>query len=249
MSDKTLRQLAKGYATGILSKEEYRKFRTKLIQGIVEGSIAVKAIDYAPPLDLQAEEEITERASRGNTETTQIKPEQQPTSNNAKPTTPAPAASDTQEKKSPVTFIAISAAIVTLLIIAVVLFYPKPPQNQTQNVTQSATSEDKSSQLGQTNENVASKAETLLADFLTENNWSEESLSNFEIAWSNLTNEERNAVSDTKRMQRMNDSIYRQFLEEKALASIDSKKAIMGQRKLINFASSIGITDSRLIVE
>ena len=50
-------------------------------------------------------------------------------------------------------------------------------------------------------------------------------------------------------MQRMHDSIYKQFLEEKALSSIDSEKAALKQEKLIEFAKAIGMDDSRLILE
>ena len=50
-------------------------------------------------------------------------------------------------------------------------------------------------------------------------------------------------------MQRMNDSIYKQFQEDKAFASIDSEMAIMKQQRLIEFAEAFGINDARLKID
>lgn len=48
---------------------------------------------------------------------------------------------------------------------------------------------------------------------------------------------------------RMVDSIYKQFREGKALASVNAEMALMKQQKLIEFANAIGINDSRLVIE
>ncbi len=250
MSTQTLRALAKDYARGAINKEKYRKSRADLIQGIIAGNIPVKVINYAPPLDLPDDEEITETAQREKRDAskTELRPEQ-PAAKKT-PSAPAPTPKPqprpvAEEKKSPILFVTVSACVVILLVIAVILFYPKPP-----GATKEQTvATDDSSVPEQTGESGNMAGETLLADFLKERNWSEDSLDSFISSWSSLTNEERNTASQTKRMQRMNDSIYKQFLEEKALASIDSEKAIMKQQKLIEFAEAIGISDSRLVLD
>ncbi len=244
MSNLTLRGLAKDYAKGVIDKDKYRKSRTELIKGIIAGEITVKAIDYDPPLmpsTSDKEEDVTAKSIERNR--AKVKPKPTPQS------APVNQSADTQDSnKSPMIFISVGSVIVLSLIIAVFLFYPKPPG--TASIETSHVS--KSSNIVNDNDNrtVTSMAgESLIADFLTQKNWNEDSLDKFIESWSALTQEERNSAKQTKRMQRMNDSIYKQFLEGKALASIDSEKAIMKQQKLIEFAEAIGIDDSRLILD
>ena len=148
--------------------------------------------------------------------------------------------------------IIVSAVIVISLIIAVFLFYPKPPGAtpepiSSEQLTITPTNSAQSDAAAVMNTNMA--GESLIADFLTEKNWTEDGLDKFITEWSALTYEEQDSAKQTKRMQRMHDSIYKQFLEEKALESIDSEKAIMKQEKLIEFATAIGISDSRLSID
>lgn len=249
MSNQTLRELAKDYARGIIDKEDYRKSRAELITGITTGQVPVKIIDYPPPLmpsdgDDQA---ITEGLERDGTEITspsvkKPKPVNQSTTSSPKPSSPA----SQPNKKSPVVFITISAVIVVLLITGVVLFYPKPPETDSLNTTSKEATEA-STNIAVSTGNMP--GESLIADFLSEKNWSEDSLNTFVTSWSALTEDQRSTAKQTKRMQRMHDSIYKQFLEGKALASIDSEKAISKQQKLIEFAAAIGISDSRLVID
>lgn len=245
MSNQTLHDLAEDYARGILTKAAYRSSRARLIQGIVAGRIPVKPIDYAPPLRPVADRETTAPTVQRKQDRTQIrsdltvigKPETAP---NRAATEPPQTAGN---KKLPLAFISFGAAAVLLLIVAAVLFYPKPPSTAEKTGAETktvVTSDAKRSGLA---------GERLLADFLTAKNWSGESMDNFATSWSNLTHEERSAAARTKRMQRMNDSIYKQFLEEKALASIDSDRALSKQQRLIEFAEAIGISDARLVIE
>ena len=246
MSNQTLRGLAKDYAKGVIDKDKYRKSRTDLIKGIVAGEIAVKAIDYDPPLMPMSPDDddadVTEANERNRPN---ISPQTTPKKPTPK-TAPVNQSTATQNNnKSPLVFISVSTVIVLSLIIAVFLFYPKPPESasiETSNVSNNSNIANK-------NGTATSMAgESLMADFLTQKNWNEDSLDKFIESWSALTQEERDSAKQTKRMQRMNDSIYKQFLEEKALASIDSEKAIMKQQILIEFAEAIGINDSRLVL-
>jgi hypothetical protein len=255
MSNKTLRELAKDYAKGAISKDKYRKSRTELIKGIIAGNIPVKDINYEGPLRPSSEmdDAITEGIERDRTEITspdQVskpkavpKPIKQPVKQNA--------STKNNKKQSSSVFILVSTIIVLSLILAVILFYPKPPESSPVKASDTAddtiATSNSTVTTAATNESIV--GETLIASFLSEKNWGEENLNKFIESWSALTQEEKNSATQSKRMQRMKDSIYKQFLEGKALASIDSDKALTEQQKLIEFANAIGINDSRLTLD
>ena len=125
------------------------------------------------------------------------------------------------------------------------MFYPKPPAATTETLV--ATTEQTTSTA---NTDTNSKAgEDLIASFLSNKNWTEESMGAFAESWNALSVQERAATAKTKRMQRFSSTIYKQFLEEKALASIDVDKSKQRQQSLLNFAQSIGIEDARMVIE
>ena len=241
MGNKTLRALAKDYATGAIDKDKYRKSRLELIKGIIAGEIAVQTIDYPPPLMPSEEDEaITETAKRDRTE---IVPPPAPKKAPAKQNNVAQ-----NDNKSPMIFILVSSAIVLGLIVSVYLFYPKPPGTGSSSAATPAPANTTTNVTKTSNVSASMAGETLLADFLSEKNWNEASLDKFIESWSALSEEERESAQQTNRMKRMNDSIYKQFLEAKALASIDNEQSISKQQKLIEFADAIGIIDSRLVL-
>ncbi len=243
MDSATLRSLARQYATGILNKENYRKSRGELIQKIVSGEIKVKAIDYLPPLVLE-DDVTTETVQRDRTE-------MRPPSERAKSNENLPVIPDqpiVSKKPMPMGMMLLGGGLVLILIIGVVLFYPKPPGSETDNLAEtSANATTESSQA-----NSAAKAgmgEQLIADFLNSKDWKKENMDNFIAAWNALELEERAATANTKRMQRLSSTIYKQFLEAKALSGINSEQAIDKQTNLINFASAIGIVDNRMTLD
>ena len=247
MSRQTLRDLAKDYAKGVTDKDSYRKSRTELIQGIVAGNIKVKPIDFIEPLrpSSDADEDITEGRDR-DWDTTQItSPGQSPSKPepNPKPTPSVETEKTTTKGKSNHIFIIISIVFVLALIIAVVLFYPKPPEANTPQISRISTT------TASNTSNVTSAAEVLIGKFLNEKNWNDKNLDKFVQSWTVLTLEERYAALETNRMQRLKGTIYDQFLKAKALSSIDAEKAISKQQKLIEFANAIGIKDSRLVID
>ena len=246
MSNRTLRELAKDYARGEIDKDDYRKSRVELITAITAGEVNVKAIDFPPPLMPSGEEAaITETAKRDKTEIFSTPSKKRPTTNSS----PSNQQPSSERKKTPLMFIAISAVIVISLIIVVILFYPKPPGSATIETSNASNKAQATAPTTPTTTSTNMAGESLIADFLTQHNWTEENLDNFIKSWSALSQEERDSAKPSKRMQRMHDSIYKQFLEEKALSSIDSEKAALKQEKLIEFAKAIGMDDSRLILE
>jgi hypothetical protein len=252
MSTQTLRDLAKSYAKGTIAKESYRKSRTDLIKNIIAGDVIVKDIDYEGPLrpSNDIEEAITEGIERDKTQITGPRQSSEPKKSPSPVTTGGITKKD---KSSSLIFIFISVAIVLILILAVILFYPKPPESiqiETQSNINSTANSIASNVTGSTEGSTnTAVAETLLGSFLAEKNWSEANMDKFLQSWAEITLEEKSSVVETKRMQRMKSSIYKQFTEAKALASIDSDKARMKQQKLIDFATTLGIDDSRLVLD
>ena len=249
MSNQTLRELAKDYAKGAIDKETYRKSRTELVTAIISGQVTVKANTYEPPLAPVEEDLEVTVTSQKERDITAFADE-----NTKQPSSQNPVSAQT-DKKSPLVFILVSVVIVISLIIAVFLFYPRPPGSvpttpavpAPEQISMAPTNTEQSDNDVVMTTNMA--GESLIADFLTEKNWNEESLDSFLESWQTLSMEEQESAKQTKRMQRMHDSIYKQFLEEKALASIDNEKALMKQQKLIEFATAIGIIDPRLAID
>lgn len=244
MSRQTLRELAKDYAKGVIDKSEYRKSRTDLIQGIVAGEIEVKPINFAEPLrpSDNTDEDITQGRDRSG-EITQIASSNQataePKAEEMSSTTQAESRKVPNKSKSNHVFVIISIVFVLALIIAVVLFYPKPPETNNTISSGNMTTETAS---------ISTVGEVLIGKFLNEKDWSDKNLNEFVASWTALSQEDKDAVTDTNRMQRLKATIYDQFLKGKALASIDAEKAIEKQQKLIDFANAIGVVDSRLLI-
>jgi len=246
MSMQTLRDLAKSYAKGAISKDKYRQSRTELIRGIIEGNIAVKAIDYEAPLKAPSdmEEAITQGIKRDKTEITS--PQRQADKRKRVPPVEQKSETKKTQEKSSLVFILVSAVIVLSLIVTVFLFYPKPPESKTIKTTASTS---KNESLATATMNKNGSGESLIANFLSEKNWGDDSLKIFLESWAGLNQEQRDSAKQSKRMKRMNDSIYKQFLEEKAFASIDSEVALVNQQKLIDFANTLELNDERLTLD
>ncbi len=235
MINKTLSELAEDFSKGDIDATTYRKNRGALLQGIVAGQIPVHPIDYLPPIEVEEEAAVTQPMAR---ETTQILGESVPRGNLSgsisEPTVTA------EDKPFPALFIAVSTGIVILLIIAVVMFYPEPPAVTSKQTDTAVTAIDPE---------LSKPGESLITRFLEQNTWNKQSLDGFQQEWSQLTFDQINAVSSTKRMQRFSSAIYKQFMEAKALASIDSEQAIAKQQMLLDFTRQIGIYDSRMTIE
>lgn len=240
MINKTLSDLAADYANGKIDTNTYRKNRKELLQGIVAGHIPVQPIDYLPPLEIEEEAAVTQPMAR---ETTQMLGKSVPKGNLSEPfETNLPAADHGKSYKT--LYIGVSIVIVILLIAAVVLFYPEPPSSQ--NTPPQAAS---SSAIETVDTGMAKAGEEMITAFLQQNTWNSDSLDAFLQEWNTLSFQEKNAASSTKRMQRLSSEIYNRFLEEKALMSIDSDKAIARQALLIEFARGVGIIDTRMQIE
>lgn len=241
MSTTTLRSLAKKYATGHIDKQQYRQSRRQLIHSIIDGDTKVEPIDFPPPLELDDESEM-DTIQRDRTEI--IPPEKR------KKSKPLPVIEDRSavtQTSLPAGLIAGGSALVMILVIAVVMFYPKPPGGNTAGPLNTTVNNN----TVQTADNAefTKAGEQLIAEFLDNKNWNEQSMQSFIDSWNELSMNEREAAANTKRMQRLSSTIYKQFMEARALASIDANQAVAKQTQLIQFANILGIVDSRMVLD
>ena len=241
MSNQTLSELAKKYATGKIDKNDYRKSRETLISAIMSGKINVEDIDFPLPLLPLEKTAVREKATEDPFEGVSQLSEAKSTPNT---TSSRPPLSAETNKKSPLVFIITSIVIVISLIVLIILFYPKPPSIMVTKTTNTSNNTQTIKPIDTVNINVAGGS--LIAYFLTQNNWTEVALNTFIDSWSALPQKDRDMTNSTKRMQRLHNSIFKQFLEANAMSSINKEKAIIKQKRLIKFAEAIGIDDSRL---
>lgn len=240
MINKTLSDLAEAYANGDINTTTYRKNRGELLREIVAGHVPVEPIDYLPPLEIEEEAAVTQPMGR---DTTQLLGQSVPRGNLSEPfetTLPSDYSNNTSYK---LIYVGVSILIVVLLIVAVVMFYPEPPSSQKSQPLPSAPAENA------VNADLSKPGEAIITEFLQQNVWNDNALDAFLQQWNALDNDQQNAAGKTKRMQRLSSEIYRRFQEEKALVSIDSAKALSRQQKLIDFASELGINDTRMTIE
>ncbi len=125
MSHQTLRELAREYAKGIIDKDNYRRLRAELINAIIAGEIVTVDADYPPPLVAPSDEdETTENVKKDraglNVSDKKHASESRNTTNLIK---------SLLIKKPTLVFTIASIIFVVSLIIAVILFYPEPPNS------------------------------------------------------------------------------------------------------------------------
>ena len=260
MSSKTLRSLAKDHASGVLDRDTYRKARDILFEGVLNGEITVKPIDFRPPLDIQDLDATMER------ERTQIKgvtpresspppPQtQKPKSNHIPvPKTAHVEHSTKSDSGIPITLI---LGITIVIIIGLIILLALPRLSEltgainTVNTDSSTVSErDISSPENQATGHTSAGAQ-LISDFLAQNDWSDNNMQEFKSAWNSLTAEEQADGLTSPLKGQLTNAIYQQLLEERALLGLgDTETVLSRQNSLVNFASELGINDPRLQVQ
>lgn len=244
MTNMTLRSLAKDYANGILDKESYRKARENLLRGIAAGEIIVAPIDYRPPLDIEDMEVTRDKTSIKATSTRE---ESRPTTEIVTPEPPRPPIAARRPSNTPLKLILITATIAALCVIVIIVLYmtAEAPVREITSETGSVplTGQDAVPQGPDT-------GKLLIEEFLRQNNWSDDSLGQFGMQWNSISDAERTAALAGPEKTQLANAIYRQLLEERALAGLgDVTAAIARQHTLVNFADRVGIEDTRFVVQ
>lgn len=224
----TLRQLARAYAKGELDKDSYRQARAKLIEGILAGEIPLQENNYLPPLSAETTESTLEHPPSSHTY--KKKATDLPPMRSARTQTPVHGG----KRKIPL----ISLSLLGLIIVAALAIYlassgkdGKPPGG--------------TANAGAVTDNSAGR--TLITAFLQQKSWTEESLDNFVAEWRALPQEDRSAAAGSVELGQLTNAIYKQLLAEEALTGLDNgDDALKKQRRLVEFARSIGIDDQRI---
>jgi hypothetical protein len=196
------------------------------LTGILSGEITLQVNEYPPPIIPTELDSITEPAGRS-------KPEPAPV-----PVQASPPAADHHWL-----LIASVVAILCLAILLIILLRP--------SATRQAAMETVSVAPPVTHTDITSThVEDMIKAFLKQKNWASDQLQTFQTQWDQLSQEEKMAGHNSVAMRRLKDAIYRQLLEEQALASInDSTAALDRQHDLVDFANVIGIDDARIVVQ
>lgn len=245
MSDKTLRQLTRAYAKGELDKDQYRKARAELINGILAGEITVPEDDYpslVKPRSIDDTfEEVTERKLREENRHNDTGP--------GSFTEPPPAAESSQTSFTAIKRWPLLAGIASVIVISVLVYLLLPDTSSLENGTASGSSNLAGS--GGTEDTAAnadiSEARGLIRSFLKERSWTRRSIDAFLSSWQTLPVDQRQAARDSVDMSRLGNAIYKQLLAEKALSDLDDgDKTLEKQKLLVDFAREMRINDPRI---
>ena len=237
MSQMTLRQLARAYARGELSKDSYRQQRANLVEGILKGDIPPQENAFLAPLRHRADEDtydsVNGGAASGQNHT--AIPE-----NGSALTAQADDAGTV--KKPGLPLVAGISGLGFIVVVVFALYLTSSADNGT------ATYGGDTSTMTQGNETTMDGRE-LIAAFLQKNSWTDESLAAFVDEWTALSEDQRQTATGSVELGQMTNAIYKQLLAEQALSGLSTDHDAMDkQRELVEFARRIGIDDPRISI-
>ena len=253
MANQTLRELAKEHAQGTLDKDSYRKSRANLIQGIISASIPLKEIDYPPLVEPPEPESLDDTQRRDDYKKPPVKKAEPQAAASPEPRT-GNSSTDTVESGTGATnkilFAGLALAIVAIIIVAVLALRggDNGDKSATSASAASATAAGADSAAGSdTVVETTTKARGLILSFLDKKNWSDSSLNYFLQEWAELPADDMLATKGSLAMGQLTNAIYKQLLEEQALSGlVDDDSSLNKQRQLVQFATGLGIEDSRI---
>lgn len=258
MSDQTLRQLARAHAKGQMDKQQYRKARAELIEGILSGDIPLRENDYPSPVRRRSLsdtfEDVTQRDNRKRRDPasdTQPLQTKRPVDQVHRPADPPPSRRKTRQtaKKWP---IIAGVSVLVLIPVLIYLLVPSTPPDQDNATTVNDTAPEQPPESSSDVDNTApevdvSEARTLISAFLEQRSWNRQSIESFISSWQALPEQQRRAMRGSVEMGRLTNAIYKQLLAEKALSGLDNgDTAIRKQKMLVSFADRMGIDDPRI---
>ncbi len=262
MAEKTLRELAKDYANGVLDKDTYRSERDHLLIGIIANEISVKANEYRP---LSKSQDLDRTMEKTEIRPFKNPPAQEPVTAVVTPEIiPDSATSDWKESDSENFFTSklfFAIAIIVIIFLGYLIFKPEKETQSTETPVSTAEvpSETISEEMSEPAVSIPAATETsghqsvaasLIESFLNENSWTDESLQTFKNQWTSLSYEEQADELVSPMKSRLANAINQKLVEEKALLALgeDSELVQERQQRLVDFAAEIGINDPRLKV-
>ncbi len=256
MTAKSLRALAKDHANGVLDKESYRKARDAYLNSVISGEIPIAVNEYRPLVQIQDLDTTFEK-----TAVNAVPPKKE---TSPPPSSPIPASPPrptkefvppgdlpfepvTEDKPSRLpTGLLIGAIAFSLILLAILagLMILRPDTGVAEGSGEVAdvTTDDAGT--------AAANTDELIAEFLKLNDWSDFSLQQFSEKWTALDPSVQNQALATPQMTRLSNAIYQQLVEVRSVSSQggDPEQAVVKQRRLVDFAALLGISDPRLVV-
>ncbi|MGY8815036.1 MAG: hypothetical protein ACKVHQ_10040 [Gammaproteobacteria bacterium] len=221
----TLRTLAKAYANGQIEKEKYRADRTAFLDTVLSGSITLPVSGHAPLVGNENVNDIT-------------------TQKGDKPRKATATASNKAEdggflkQKSILLYGGIGIVVIIIFIVAMTI----GGEDSNNQATPAQVSSNNSA-----NNTQPSRAQNLISSFLSDNNWTQSSQDVFLMNWRGISETEKASAMSSTEFSRLINGIYKKLLEERALSRIGNPEtSYEKQRQLVEFASTIGISDQRI---
>jgi hypothetical protein len=250
----TLRDLARAFARGELGRDEYRRSRSELVASILSGEVAVKNLDFPPPIHPPGEsQEATEPRPRRRRPETPSQSEAAPVTEITPPRATATALPPAASKPAATgAGRLIAGAIVVVLGIGVGAFFIGSNSSSgpaVETASQPAATTAPAETAVPAENPLADAGRALIAQFLQDRNWSAQRLAAFQSDWSGLIADQQAAALKSADAGRLASAIYQRLLEERALSGLgDPEASLAKQRELVAFAGAIGISDPRLSV-
>ena len=212
----TLRSLAEKFSCGVLDLESYRSARRELLTDILSGKTVLQENRYPPPLNIVLDEQKDTPA-----QTTKIPSQQQP-----------PAISILQSSGL---LLASALALGSIMIVGLLFIYLSDSRTETVPDTHFSAGNEQ-----------LNAHQDLISRFLAVNQWNDPALDSFIIEWHRSPVEVLTAIRGVDEYSRLSNAIYKRLLEERALSGLDNaEQGDRKQRRLFEFAQSIGIDDPR----
>ncbi len=249
----TLKELAKDYAQGRLTKADYRQHRVNLIKAILAAEVEVKEYVFQDPTPPQ--EDITEQSSFDPLATAKMANVSKYKEGGDDNDITMPDASarllasevkiaktevKTEQPKSNLTWLYIATVVVLFIVIALTFLMLRSGFDDSSTNTEA----EKQTQTL----NILSASDRLISDFLANANWQSDKLNEFIQSWQQLSDEDRQKTRESTHLSQLSSAIYKKILAEKALMTIgETESAANQQKNLIDFAKAIGIDDPKII--
>jgi len=250
MTATNLRALAKDYANGVIDREKYRKARAELIEGILAGDIKVESREFIAPVEAGDDTDITQEKTALRTEPDAFRStgEFDPTS------TPVTAQARKPPEKSSQKWIIGSAIVIIICSVVIISLLFQGEDEPVPVVFEAIPSEPEvTAPDTAVTDPVAEKPDygiTLIEQFLASKNWQTSSIEQFSTEWQELTDAEQQAAISSPVLTQLNNAIYQQLLEERALIGLAEPEKINARQEiLVGLAETVGIYDDRLTVQ
>lgn len=265
MAQLSLRALARDYAEGRMSQEDYRKARAELIESVLDADNTDQPLTQASyTLPAGGETATAETASSKSS----------PTFSNVDLDKPA---EDLGFNIEPTSNLAIQQPLILAAIAGAAILFgaiallggadDETPETATAVTAADSSTADATQSDGDTIQDTdagdsdaeamtaedqqrladaSNPAVALMREFLDIPSWQAQTMDDFVSKWRALSVEDRETALESPASRRLADRIYQLLLEERALSALDGGVPTTAETRLLEFAEQINLQDKRL---